>query len=175
MAKSYRERLQDTLNSFTAKGDVLECVSIERSADVHNCELCGHSPIFWLHRLKNLRTERILVAGSSCISNFRKVYLAMYDEPLLIQAQEHLRGAIEKVNKQSPSTITVITSQVCSDWQDFDDYDHADEDLDEDLDDIEPDEGAAEGLGSDEIDWDNPGVVPSHGPGDELNQIWQDD
>ena len=162
MAKSYRERLETTLNEFTGKGDVLECISVIRSNDGHQCEFCGHSPIFWLHRLKNVRTGRILVAGSSCIINFRKVYLDMYEEPLLIQAQEHLRRAAEKVNKQSSSTITVIPSQVQSDWQDFDDYDHADEDLDEDLDDITPDEGAAEGLGSNEIDWDNTGIIPQH-------------
>jgi hypothetical protein len=158
--------LLKTLHAFTAKGDILECISVVRSDSAQVCEFCGHSPIYWLHRLKNLRSGKVLVAGSQCIINFQRVHLEMYREPLRIQAQEKLREVSEKINTLAQGAITIIPNDPEVDWEDevgFLNYNHDDEEID----DIDPSEGASEGLGSDEIDWDNPGVIPPHDPVEE--------
>ena len=165
MAAQYWKRLEQTLHTFTKKGDILECISVKRSDTAQACGLCGHNPIYWLHILKNVRSGRRLIAGSQCILNYRRVYLEMFDEPLRIQIQERMRSIADELNSKAPGAISVISNAPDTDEGDVLDlsgYDYDDEDIDAELDRVDADEGAAEGLGSDEIDWDTPGIIQPH-------------
>lgn len=138
-------------------GRCLECVSVQRSETARVCGFCGHSPIYWLHSLKNLRTGRRLIAGSQCIINYQRVYLEMFNESLRIQVQERMHSIADELNSRAPGAISVISNAPNTDEDDVLDlsgYDYDDEDVD-------ADEGAPEGLGSDEIDWENPGIARS--------------
>jgi hypothetical protein len=158
----YEERLHAKLLEFTRKGDALELQRVEQSEDEQVCELCGHEGIRWLHWLANLRTGKSLIVGSRCIVNYRTIYENLYNQPLIIRAPASLAPAAQRINRSAPGTIVVARAAVASDQAADDDFDW-DEDYDEkdeDLDDVDVNDAAPEGLGPDEMDWETGSTLP---------------
>ena len=162
----YWARIESKVRSFTRAGDVLELVQVDRADVPQTCELCGHRGIHWLHRLRNTRTDVTLTVGSECIVNYKRVYKRMFETELRIVASAKLRQVIERLNRKAAGTIVISpvwtggagTIDVDPDGE-FLGYDEDDENLNAELDSIDADEGAPEGLGSDEIDWDDSGII----------------
>ena len=166
MSSEYWERIAKRVRTFAEPGDPLQCVEVRRSSTPETCELCGHSPIFWLHYLKNLRTGEQLIVGSQCILNYKRVYEKFTGNILQIQVEERLSWWADKMNSKSPDAVTIIPTdykevyhgeylvgEESRDWSE--EYDIEDEDFDEELEEEDLNDLAPEGLGADEIDWDS--------------------
>ena len=154
MKMNYWERIAQTIAQFSQPDDVLECVLIFRSETDETCGLCGHTPIRWVHRLRNQRTNKHIDIGRECIFNYRTVREHL-DVPAPIVFPEKYRKAAAWLNRQRPGTIQVhkISEAELEDFADFSEIEarYLDVDpLDMDVNDLAP-----EGMAVDEVDWDS--------------------
>ena len=149
MGSDYWSRIAQTVGRFAQPGDTLRCIRIRRFEAPSTCELCGHSPIHWLHTLQNSRTSETLMVGSECIRNYAKVYEKRFGRSADIRYPAKYKKAARFLNEKFPDTVTVDqdwTPPTEPDWDEMDFQDFTEETVD-DL--------APEGMGWDDIDWDS--------------------
>lgn len=150
--EKYWERIARAIASLAKPGDRLQCTEVWQAEDSTACELCGHFPIAYLHRLTNPRTGRSLIVGSRCILNWRR--LPEWDQ-LAVEVGPGLEWWAQRMNKRVSGLVSINPALGTDARRGLEfKYDEDDEDLGDD-DDHDPDEEAPEGLGSDEVDWDS--------------------
>jgi len=152
MGSDYWRRIAQTVGRFAQPGDILRCIRIRRVEDPSTCELCGYSPIHWLHTLQNSRTSEILIVGSECIRNYAKVHEKRFGRSADIRYPPQYKKAARFLNAKFPGTVTVEQDDMLfpePHWEEVEDIDfrYVNE---QEFDDLFP-----EGMGPDEVDWDS--------------------
>jgi len=106
MAKDYWKIIIGKLRDFWKQGDQIVCTKVFKKPN-SECELCGHTPITWNHVLLNERTKAILIVGSECVVNFKKVIEKLGSEDKVLYFEKY-KNAANLLNSRHKGTAEII-------------------------------------------------------------------
>jgi len=106
MAKDYWKIIVGKLKDFWKQGDQIVCTKVFKKPN-SECELCGHIPITWNHVLLNDRTKAILIVGSECVVNFKKVIEKLGSKDKVLYFEKYKKAA-NLLNSRHEGTAEII-------------------------------------------------------------------